>query len=157
MQNTTFDKPLNGKQRARQERDKEFLDMFGDVLRLMLDRKMPHPLKSAVLFTLHNGTPHYHVSFDRAYIVTNIVLRTGEPPVKNPVQRALWLEIAQRVQQLVAMSGGGLSVAKALEYVLLNCRATRFYMSEKWALRHIHTMRAEKRQRLSQRWNAARH
>lgn len=133
---------MSVKEKMRRERDAEFMALFGQVLDLMISRGVPRPVDAALRFTLANGTPRYHVSFERAYSVVPRMLR-GERVVKGATRRALWDEITHRVRQLVA--GGAMSVAAAVEFVLEHCRATRFFMTFDYARTHYYEQRRLRR------------
>lgn len=53
-------------------------------------------------------------------------MRDGEAPQSTAMCRAMWEEITQRVSD--AMRGGKVSFDSALDFVLTECRATRFYI-----------------------------
>lgn len=136
---------MTGKEKMRKARDAEFMAMFGQVFDLMLDRGVPHPVDAALRFTLENGTPHYHVSFERAYRVVNKLLG-GTGHVKGTLRREFWNEITDRVRQLIA--DGAMSVAAAVEFVLEHCRASRFFLSFNYARTHFYEQRRLRRRAL---------
>lgn len=127
--------PDSGKKKARQERDHEFLETYKATLAQLINAKVKNPKMEAVRWTIHNGAPHYHVSYERAYRVVCQILRNGKVPVKPSLQARMWHEIAQRVCSLTQQ--GRVSVAKALELVLLHCRASRFFISEHYAYANL--------------------
>ena len=115
----------------RAQRDREFQELFNETYDLMLKRKVKNPRREALRFTLCNGSPHYHVSFDRAYIVVPQILRSGKMPIGRAMAAQMWSEISQRVRQL--MTDHNMSIAAALEFVLMYCRASRFFMTDHYA------------------------
>ena len=121
----------NGKKVARQSRDREFLDMYDKALASVLKQNISNPKRVAVRWTIYNSCPHYHVSFDRAYKVVSHLLRKGYAPLMPSLQASMWMEIAQRVRSLI--NDAGMSIAKAIDFVLTNCRASRFFISEHYA------------------------
>ena len=114
-----------------QARDMEFVALYNPTLQLMIERGSPAPRRQAIHFVIHNGTPRYHVSYKRAYEVVCQMLRHSRTPTASSLQAAMWHEIASRVAQLCATDG--MSIARAVEFVLEHCRATRFYISEEHA------------------------
>ena len=111
-----------------QARDMEFVALYNDTLKLMIDRGVAAPRREAIRFTIHNGHPRYHVSYKRAYAVVCQLMNHGKMPI-NPSQSAqMWVELTNRVEALCRNTG--LSIARAVEFVLQHCRATRFYISE---------------------------
>lgn len=129
----------NGKTAAREARDRELTTMFNSVLDDMLTAGVPNAWDAALLFTLNHGTPHYHVSYDRAYRVVCALLRHDATTLRESPQLEMWREIAERVSALMASSG--ISVARAVDIVLRECRASRIFISENYARRHIYTAR----------------
>ena len=133
----------NAKTRARQERDKELTRMFNDVLGEMMSAGVNNPWLSALRFTLEHGAPRYHVSFERAYRVVCDLLREGTTSLREGYQLAMWREVTERVKSL--MESSGCSIARAVDVVLRECRASRFFISEAYARRHIYRARHERR------------
>lgn len=125
----------SGKAQARQSRDMEFLEAYKAALAQLIDAKVKNPKQHAVRWAIYNGAPHYHVSYDRAYKVVCQILQRNINPVKPSLQASMWLEIAERVRSLTMHCS--VSVAKALELVLLNCRASRFFISEHYAYANL--------------------
>ena len=134
---------LNGKTENRRSRDQEFLQLYTAALKLMIDRRVRHPRKAAIAFTIHNGTPHYHVSYERAYEVVRQLL-AGKHPLRPSLQAQMWEEITDRVRKL--MTDRRISIAVALDFVLQHCRASRFFISEAYA--RVSTYRAMKERRM---------
>ncbi len=129
----------------RQRRDHEFMAMFREALMLFIDRNDKDPRKKAIEFTIHNGKPRYYVSHERAYIVVCSILKHGKNPVKPSLQAEMWNEIAQKVRQ--AVDSGAPSISKAIDFVLDNCRASRFFISCNYAERHTYVAAAEHRKK----------
>lgn len=61
-------------------------------------------------------------------------LNRGSLPVKGDVRRALWLELAGKVQELMQ---AGVGVAPALEFVLEHGRASHFFISRSNVRAHL--------------------
>ena len=135
----------NQKQKNRQDRDREFMAMYREALQLMIARGVKSPAREAIRFTVHNGTPRYHVSYDRAYEVVRQMM-AGRVPVRESLQRQMWQEIADRVRQL--MAAGDIPLTRAVEFVLLNCRASRFFITERYAKVMLVRTRRENRRSL---------
>lgn len=136
-----------------QLRDKEFLELYRPTLDALLERGVPlsKARRAAADFTIANGHPHYHVSHERAYRCVCHLLnaddkrgngartyRTSEEIglAKRRLRRQMWQEITHRVRTLMDK---GLSVECAIDHVLENCRASRFFLSPATALTKICT------------------
>ncbi len=134
-----------------QQRDKEFLALYGPTLDAMLNQGMSESKarRAAALFTIANGHPHYHVSHERAYRCVCHLLnandkkgngaithRTSEDMdlAKGRLRQQMWQEITQRVGVLIKQ---GLSVDNAIDHVLEHCRASRFFISPATAMTKI--------------------
>lgn len=137
--NYSGDTGISGKHRSRIERDTEFMKAYRRVLDLMLEQGVPDARRAAVAFTVLHTHPRYHVSYDRAYVVVSNILNGNGNPVKPSLQACMWQEIADKVKQLC--DSKQISVARATEWVLDNCRASRFFITPRYAyhhIRHIH-------------------
>ncbi len=141
---------MYSKKEMRQRRDHEFMAMFREALMLFIDRNDKDPRKKAIEFTIHNGKPRYYVSHERAYIVVCSILKHGKNPVKPSLQAEMWNEIAQKVRQ--AVDSGAPSISKAIDFVLDNCRASRFFISCNYAERHTYVAAAEHRKSMKRRF-----
>lgn len=144
----------SGKAIARRARDKEFVETYNAALAKLVNTNLSNPRRAAVKWTVFNGAPHYHVSYERAYKVVCHILRHNASPVKPSLQTAMWMEIAQRVKEL--MAGSTLSVAQALELVLTHCRASRFFISEHYAYANLLPRARKERRRAMMRTIASR-
>ena len=129
----------------REARDMEFVALYNETLKLMVDRDAPSPRRSAIRFVINNGHPRYYVSYKRAYEVVRQLLRSGKMPTGKSLQVQMWQELAGRVDTLCRDTG--MSIAGALEFVLEHCRATRFYISERHADSILDRARQQYRQR----------
>ena len=135
------------------QRDKEFLALYHPTLDALLQRGIPHSKarRAAVMFTIANGHPHYHVNHERAYRCVCHLLNaedkkgngartyrsnedTGFP--KRRLRRHMWYEITQQVSML---KNQGMSIDAAIDHVLEHCRASRFFISPATALTRICT------------------
>jgi hypothetical protein len=143
---------MNEKTHLRIMRDKEFLDLYHETLNLMLANGVKDARRAAINFALYNGHPHYYVSFDRAYIVVCSILRHDKSPINNNHLDMMWHEIASRVEALTA--AGNVSIATAIKFVLDNCRASRFFLSEKYAYHNTYRASHERREMLNRRYAA---
>ncbi|MBR1803647.1 MAG: hypothetical protein IJ775_01905 [Muribaculaceae bacterium] len=121
----------SGKLAARQSRDREFLEIYNQALELFIKQGVPNPKRLAVRWAISHGAPHYHVSYERAYKVINHILHKGHNPLLPSLQACMWQEIAERVRELT--ESAGMSVARAVEFVLAHCRASRFFVTEHYA------------------------
>ena len=138
---------INGKTLSRTERDSEFMEIYTRALELALKQRVAHPKRLAVRWTIYNGSPRYHVSYDRAYKVVRHLLSKPTQPLQSSLQLEMWREITSRVKMLT--EGRAMSVAQALEFVLMHGRASRFFVSERYAYESIvPRARRERMQRL---------
>ena len=132
-------------------RDKEFLALYRPTLVTMIEHGVPHPQIAAAAFTIANGHPHYHVDLDIAYRRVRHLLNAEEKASHNArtydlvtevglaqdsLRRQMWVEITQRVRELVQL---GVSVESATEHVLTHCRASRFFITLSTALTKVCT------------------
>jgi|GEM_PF-329961 hypothetical protein len=140
---------MNAKQHNRQLRDEEFMKLYHETLNFLIDQGVKNARHEAIKFTIHHSHPRYNVSFDRAYPVVCNLLRQNKWIVAGALRRAMWEDIAGHVKAL--MASGDISIAKALEHVLLNCRASRFYISEAYAWRNVYRAANEHRSNLLKR------
>ncbi|MBQ0068142.1 MAG: hypothetical protein KBT09_00085 [Bacteroidales bacterium] len=127
---------ISGKRRNKLMRDNEFMEMYLKVLDFMFEMKVSNPRRMAVNYTVLNGKPHYHVSYDRAYNVVRNLLNNNVNPVKPSLQSLMWEEIAGKVKALMVKND--VSIARAVEFVLEHCRASRFFISPEYAYFSIH-------------------
>lgn len=51
---------------SKRERDAELVDLYRKTYKMMLRCGVEEPRDRAIEFALHNGTPRYNVSFERA-------------------------------------------------------------------------------------------
>jgi len=128
----------------RKARDMEFVALYNPTLQLMIRRGVAAPRRAAIHFVVNNGHPRYHVSYKRAYDVVCQLLRHGKMPLHPSLQAQMWQEIAARVSSMTREQG--MSIACALEFVLLHCRASRFFISEEYADTIIDRARRDYRQ-----------
>ncbi|MBR5102366.1 MAG: hypothetical protein IK092_04520 [Muribaculaceae bacterium] len=134
---------MNEKTRMRRCRDQEFLDFYNEALSLMLSKGVKGARKAAIDYTIHNARPKFYVNFERAYIVVCDILNKNRMPVTSPTMQAMWTEIAQLVRNLIGSSN--MSISAALPLVLNNCRASRFYISEKYVYRYLYQATRERK------------
>ena len=120
----------------RAERDRELTELYCEIYDSLRTTRVKNLRQVALSIALATGSPRYHVGFDRAYVVVPQLLRNGMDvsfkslPIKN-----LWLDITCKVKRL--MLEGKLSAAQAIDIVLEQCRASRFFLSEAHAWRII--------------------
>ena len=134
-----------------EQRDKEFLELYHPTLDALVEQGMPmsRARRAAVVFTIANGHPHYHVDHERAYRCVCHLLRTDEKKgagartfrthenigmPKSRLRQQMWYEITDRVRALLQQ---GMSVDSAIDHVLGHCRASRFFISPATALTKI--------------------
>lgn len=133
--NYAGDTGISGKHRSRMQRDTEFLKTYRRVLDLMLEKGVPDARRAAIDFTVLHSHPRYHVSYDRAIVVVSNILNGNGIPVKPSLQALMWQEIADKVKQLCSRKQ--ISIARATEFVLAHCRASRYFITPRYAYEHI--------------------
>lgn len=111
----------------RKRRNRQLVDMYREALSIMRARGVTNPHTKALRWVVYNGSPAYHVSYERAYAALTMLdmgqlpCREGKPALE------MWREIWAKVKAMQV--GIGVSRAAALDYVLRNCRASRFFIS----------------------------
>ncbi len=128
-------------------RDKEFLSIYNEALDFMIKNRVPEPHSSALNWTIANGQPHYNLSFHRAYRVVCQILSGEHTAFRSELRESMWNEICEKVATLTSLHPG-MSIAKALDFVLLHSRASRFFFTTRQAKRGILRCRKARRQRL---------
>ena len=135
------------------KRDEEFLALYHPTLDALLERGMPQgkARRAAVMFTIANGHPHYHVNHERAYRCVCHLLSADDKKgkgartyrgnedselAKSRLRRQMWYEIAQQVRML---KDQGMSIEAAIDHVLAHCRASRFFITPATAMTKICT------------------
>ena len=119
----------------RAERDRELTELYCEIYDSLKACRVKNMRRVALTMALASGSPRYHVGFDRAYIVVAQLLRDeGAISFKSTCIRDMWLEITDRVRELVCECR--FSIAQAVEIVLEQCRASRFFLAEEhaWAI-----------------------
>lgn len=129
------------------ERDTELLTLYNEALHLMIKNRVPNPDKSALTWALTYGQPRYCLSYRYAYRTVCRILGGENVKFSSLLRRQMWEEVCRKVQSLTVLHPT-LSIAKAIEFVLLNTRASRFFLSERQAKRSIQKCRRQYRRRL---------
>ena len=129
-------------------RDDEFVKLFNETLKLMIDCGATAPRREAIRFALANAQPRYDVQFKRAYDAVGRVLR-GQRAACSVERQAMWEEMAGRVKMLMEV---GVSRARAVDHVLAHCRAGRIYLDEAYAYRYSYRAARERRDRIMKRF-----
>lgn len=126
-------------------RNRQLIEMFLEAYAIMKAKKHKNPKLKAIKWVVNNGSPNYHVGFDRSNIALNKLEHGKLPCREGSAAIAMWREIDTKVNAM--RQGLGISRAKAIDYVLRNCRASRFFMSEdtariiidNWLKQHPHS------------------
>lgn len=129
-------------------RDDEFVKLFNETLKLMIDCGVQAPRREAVRFALANAQPRYDVQFKRAYDAVGHVL-SGRRATRSAARQAMWEEMAGRVKMLME---AGVSRSRAVDHVLLHCRAGHIYLDAAYAYRYSYRASRERRDRLMHRF-----
>lgn len=116
----------------RDERDQELTELYCEIYDHLRTKRVKNLKQLALNIALSTGSPRYHVGNDRASIVVSQLLNNSKPlQLKSSVNRAMWVEIAEKVKCL--MAGDKMSMAQAIPIVLEQCRASRFFLTEQHA------------------------
>ena len=116
----------------RDERDRQLTELYCEIYDKLRKRRVKNLRKVALTIALATGSPRYHVGFDRAYVVIPKLLeRSDSVAFKSSTTRDMWLDLAMKVQYI--MAHGKISIAQALNIVLEQCRASRFFLTEQHA------------------------
>lgn len=132
-------------------RDAEFVELFNQTLKLLIDSRCTAPRRDAVRFALANAMPRYDVSLKRACEAVSRVLR-GLPVTHSEEREALWHEMATRVKPLI---DAGVSLTRAVDHVLTHCRAGRIFLDEAYAYRYSYRVQRRRRDRLMRRFKVS--
>ena len=143
--NTMID--INAKKENCLARDKEFLSIYNDAFNFMIENRVPDPHNRALHWTIENGQPHYNLSYSRAYRVVCQMITGDRIAFNSHLRQMMWSEICKKVKSLTTLHPD-LSIAKALEFVLLHSRASRFFVTPRQAERGIARSRKMRRQAL---------
>lgn len=113
----------------RDERNRHLTELYCEIFDTIYDHKVNDKRKTSLFLALNLLSPRYNVGFDRAYVVVGCLLRDENSiKFKSKVIKEMWLEITAKTHDL--MRDGKLSIAKSLDIVLENCRASRCFMTE---------------------------
>ncbi len=132
-------------------RDNEFVTLFNETLKLMVDNGAAAPRREAIRFALACAAPRYDVQFKRAYDAVGRVLH-GKRAALSRERQAMWEEMAARVKMLME---AGVSRSRAVDHVLQHCRASRIYLDPKYAYRYSYRAARERRERLLRRFTCS--
>ena len=120
----------------RAERDRQLAELFCEIYDNLKKKRVSKPQMVALTLALETGSPRYHVSFDRAYVVVPQLLHDASKiNIKSSTCQSMWLEITEKVKCL--MENGKMSAARAIPIVLEKCRASRFFLSKSQAMKII--------------------
>jgi hypothetical protein len=116
----------------RDERDRELTELYCEIYDRLRERRVKNLRLVALNIALASGNPRYHVGYERASTVVPMLLRE-DPRItfKSSVIREMWLDITDKVRRLV--SEGKLSMSQAIDIVLEQCRASRFFLTPEHA------------------------
>lgn len=138
---------INAKKENCLARDKEFLSIYNDAFNFMIENRVPDPHNRALHWTIENGQPHYNLSYSRAYRVVCQMLTGDRIAFNSHLRQMMWSEICKKVKSLTTLHPD-MSIAKALDFVLLHSRASRFFVTPRQAQRGITRSRKIRRQAL---------
>ncbi|MDE6310178.1 MAG: hypothetical protein K2L93_06915 [Muribaculaceae bacterium] len=98
----------------------------------------PATVESIVSRTVNSTAPGYYVEFDTARKVLYTYFSRGTLPATTPHRRAMWQELAQRVDRYRER---GWTLTDALTRVLSEGSASSFFMAESTACRELRSHR----------------
>lgn len=134
----------NTKSQMRRLRDREFLEAYRQVASEMMSGKEPFVRRTAIRRAIERGKPLYYLSYNRTYTVMLHYFATGDVPLKAIEQRAMWLEIAQKVKAVMT-EHPAISLPQAIARVLASAHASRFFISEAYAYKLLYRIMRERR------------
>lgn len=146
MTHTPTQTQLCERTQNRMRRDKEFLAFYDEALDLLIDHKVAGARGKALRLTLQLCQPRYYLDYQHAYPIVCGIIRHGRCNKTMPLHRDMWNELADKVQAVIDVSG--LSIAKALEFVLMHGRASRFFLTEPYAKDNLLRAHKDRQQRL---------
>ncbi len=120
-------------------RNKELLRDYREKLHEAFESDKPLNRKEIVRLVLLEGKPHYYVCFDHAYNIMMKLNTTGKVSKKTMLKQQMWKEIHEKVRKTMA-DNPGLAMHNALARVLVNERASRYYISEVYAYRYLYKL-----------------
>ncbi len=97
--------------------------------------------------------PRYYLNFDQAYNVMSEIKTHGLPCRKLTLKQQMWMEIYGKVKQLIEQHPN-LAVHAALARVLLNERASRYFISEDYAYKRLYRVQNSARRNVAQKFRA---
>ena len=109
-------------------RNKELIEMFLEAYRLMRKKNLHNAKAKAIQWVVYNGRPRYHVGYIRTHIALCVMAQGGKPCKEGTTTFLMWQEIDARVRAM--QHALGISRAKAIDFVLEYCRASRFFIKE---------------------------
>lgn len=132
----------------RQMRDREFLRHYRQTVRQMLDSGKEVRRDEAVRLTVTTGRPLFYLSYTRAYTVISHYFAHGDVPLKAAQQRAMWLELAKAVAR-TRQADPKLSLPQAIARTLATARASRFYITTRYANKLLYRIIADDKQHMA--------
>ena len=121
-----------------QERDRDFVNAYRRELRRAWERGEQLEATEVVRRAIEGGAPGFYIGFDYARRGVSDRLRRrlrSRHREWMPVKRALWEDLAERVEAEMVSGRGRLRMSEALARVLAEGNAPRFYMGPRTARR----------------------
>lgn len=111
---------------ARRRRDALLVALYLEAYSMMRRKRVANPRKAAVRWVLRHGQPRYHVGYMSALRTLGLMAKGLKPCREEAAAYEMWHELRQRVDDMQRQLA--VSRAKAVEYVLEHCRASRFFI-----------------------------
>ena len=103
---------------------------------------------------LATGRPRYYLQFSQAYNVMARINHRGITGRKLSLKNAMWLEIYEKVQAMMA-ENEGMPMHVALTRVLGEGRASRYFITPRYAYRYIYEVQRDARNRRATHFSRA--
>ncbi|MGN1245773.1 MAG: hypothetical protein ACI4UN_03990 [Muribaculaceae bacterium] len=127
-------------------RDAELLRDYRTRLNAALERGEDINRMKIIEEVLATGHPRYYLQFSQAYNVMARINHRGITGRKLTLKNAMWLEIYEKVRTMMA-ENEGMPMHIALTRVLGEGRASRYFITPRYAYRYIYEVQREARNR----------
>lgn len=125
----------------RQRRDRHLVMEMRRVIKQAYESGEIPPMKEVAALAVEQPAPGYYVEYSTAL---QMMYRQVDKSRRSPLQQAMWREIHDKAQGRVE-SGQAVSMARAVEEVLLEEGASRYFISPEHAQRIYQRRRHSRR------------
>lgn len=122
----------------RETRDADFKRAVGRVMTETRGERLT--MGDAVRRAIKGGAPYFYISYDYAYRHLSLYRRGLK---RGGKREAMWAEIDRRVRELGERRRGA-PVSRLLAEVLMQGRATRFFITERYGMRVFNELGVER-------------